>query len=358
MYNINMIADKLKDAILSNIGTLKPAPKNWQKRCCMLCTTRGHSVDKRFRFGIQFTADKILINCFNFGFSASYNEGESLSNNIKLFLKFIHVNDRFVKEIEFEIFKNKNSLSEVRDGVISKTIEYKNYEKIWHLIELPKDTLPITTWLEYNLDDHNFLNVVEYAISRKIYDLDRYYWCPSELHNLNQRLIIPYYYKHKMVGFTSRISYDIEDKSIPKYYQQCPSDFVFNLDNQQSWDRKYVILCEGVLDAVVTDGISSLGELSQDKIDIINRLQKTVIVCPDRDKKGGDLVDAAIRNNWAVSFPNWEKKIKDAAQAAVKYGRVLTLHSIISSALTDKMTIQLRWNLEQSGRNQPSIYLK
>jgi hypothetical protein len=109
-------------------------------------------------------------------------------------------------------------------------------------------------------------------------------------------------------------------------------------------------LTEGVLDAWTVDGISILGEIGQAKIDIVNRLQKEIIVCPDRDLKGWDLVEAAIDNNWKVSFPKWNKDIKDAAAASEKYGKLLTTHSIISSAIQGKDKIKLKWEIEFNGR--------
>lgn len=113
-----------------------------------------------------------------------------------------------------------------------------------------------------------------------------------------------------------------------------------------------MILTEGVLDAWVVDGISILGEITRSKIDIINSLQKQIIVCPDRDKKGYDLVKTAIDNKWAVSFPKWDIYIKDAAKAAEKYGRLLTTHSIIASAIHGKDKIRLTWDIQQNERRK------
>jgi hypothetical protein len=356
-----MIIEILKDAILANIGVLKQAPKGWFKRNCPLCHTQGHGRDTRNRFGIQFNPSSIAINCFNCGFSASYTEGKELSNSFKFFLKQINIDEKFIKEVEFEIFKKTRDILEVREGdkerEVDKESRLKSLFQKWKPIDLPDDALPITKWLEYGLDDPNFLQVVEYAVNRKILDLDNFYWSPEESDILiNKRLIIPYYFRGKIVGFTSRLCYNAEDKKIPKYYQQCPTDFVYNLDNQNAWSRKYVIVTEGVLDAYCADGVSTLGEIGQSKIDIINRLQKQVIVCPDRDKKGKDLVDVAIDNNWAVSFPKWDTNIKDAAQASEKYGRLLTTYSIISSAVTGKDKITLKWKIEQNDRERKRNY--
>lgn len=350
------ILDLLKDSILQNIGPLKQAPKGWHKRHCMLCHTRGHGKDTRNRFGIQFNANSIAVHCFNCGFSAAYTEEKSLSNSFKFFLRQINVSQRFIDEIDFEIFKNTNKIDSIREGdeTTSKDKETKirSYFDKWHPMELPKDSLPITTWLEYGLDDPDFLQVAQYAISRRIFELDKFYWSPEKFLNVNNRLIIPYYHKNKIVGFTARLCYETDGKKIPKYYQQCPEDFVYNLDIQQNWNRKFVILNEGVLDGFVTNGISSLGEIGQAKIDIINRLQKKIIVCPDRDNKGTELIDAAIENNWAVSFPRWEYDVKDSAQAAEKYGRLLTIHSILSTAIEGKEDIKVRADVEKYERRK------
>lgn len=351
-----MILDILKTAILENIGPLKDAPKGWKKSCCRLCHTQGHGKDTRNRFGIQFNPGSIALNCFNCGFSAGYSEGKELSKTFKFFLGQINISDKFVEQVEFEIFKQRNQIHVLRDGDETKVEDpeskFRNLFQRWHTVELPDDTLSIRQWLEAGLDDPEFLNVVEYTLSRRLFDIDEFYWSPLTQNNLNQRLIIPYKYQGRTVGFTARLYYDVPDKSIPKYFQHCPPDFVYNLDNQQAWARKYVIVTEGVLDAYVADGISILGEIGQSKVDIVNRLQKQVIVCPDRDKKGWDLVEVAIENNWAVSFPKWDISVKDAANASEIYGRLLTTQSIISSAVSGKDKIKLTWNIEQNARER------
>jgi len=297
----------------------------------------------------------ISCNCFNCGFSAYWEENKPVSKTFKFFLKAIGVNDQFIKELDFEIFKQTHNIKIVREGdeLLSpdqKNSHFLNAADLWKAVPLPDDSYPISFWLENDCNDINFLKVVDYAISRKLYDLDQFYWTPTEYYHLNNRLIIPYYHKGKIVGFTARYAEDINDNSTPKYYQQCPLDFVYNLDLQNDWKNKFVIVTEGVLDAWNVNGVAILGEINQPKIDIINRLQKIVIVCPDRDLKGGDLVEAALHNNWQVSYPNWSREIKDAAQASIKYGRLLTIHSILSSAIKNKEKIKLKLRIQNNER--------
>lgn len=354
-----MIIDLLKEAILSNIGHLKSAPKGWNKRNCPLCHTQGHGKDTRNRFGIQFNPTSIIANCFNCKFSTGYTEGKELSSSFGFLLTHLNIDKNFIDTIKFEIYKSRNQIKVVRDGDEIKPITDIKIQSLfekWNPINLPENSLPISTWLENGLDDHDFLNVANYAINRGLFDLDQFYWSPEKSENMNKRLIIPYYYRNKIVGYTARLNYDTNDKSIPKYMQKCPNGFVYNLDNHVDWSRKYVLVNEGVLDAWITDGISTLGEINQDQIDIINRLQKEVIVIPDGDRSGHGLVKAAIDNNWAVSFPKWKKLFKDANQASQKYGKLLTTHSIISSAINGKDKIQIAWQLDQNERDKIKKY--
>src|ERR1035437_10274576 len=245
-----IIIDVLRDAILANIGPLKSAPKGWQKSCCKLCHTQGHGRDTRNRFGIQFNPQSMAMNCFNCGFSSGYTEGKELSKSFKFFLSQLQIDQKFIDQIEFEIFKQKNQIQSIREGdenkIEDKEAKFRNLFSKWHAMELPDDSFTIKEWLENGLDDPEFLKVVNYALDRKLFNLDEFYWSPMTSHNLNQRLIIPYHYKDKIVGFTARLCYDVPDKSIPKYFQQCPPDFVYNLNPQQGWSRKYAIVTEGV----------------------------------------------------------------------------------------------------------------
>lgn len=354
-----MIIDVLKDAILSNIGPLKSAPQGWYKRHCMLCHTQGHGKDTRNRFGIQFNPQSIAMNCFNCKFHAGYTEGKELSKSFIFFLNQLNVDKLFIDKIKFEIHKQKHQIRAMRDGdteVENNEAKMRSLFERWKTDELPPDAMPISTWLAHGLDDHNFLDVANYALERNLTDLDEFYWSPDTKFNMNQRVIIPYRYKGKIVGYTARICYDPDDKEIPKYQQKCPLDFVYNLDHYADWSRKYAIVTEGVLDAWTVDGIGTLGEISQGQIDIINRLQKQIIVCPDGDKSGKGHVDAAIANGWAVSFPKWRMKFKDATAASRQYGRLLTTHSIISSAVTGELKIQVAWAMDQNDRNKMRKY--
>ena len=75
---------------------------------------------------------------------------------------------------------------------------------------------------------------------------------------------------------------------------------------------------------------------------LIDKLNKRVILCPDRDDAGKDLIEKAVELGWEVSFPPWHSDCKDAADAVQKYGRLLTLKSIVDNATNNKLKIEVK----------------
>ena len=75
---------------------------------------------------------------------------------------------------------------------------------------------------------------------------------------------------------------------------------------------------------------------------LVNSLNKQVIVLPDRDKAGIKLVEESIELGWSVSMPEWEDDVRDVNDAIQKYGRMFTLHTIVSYAEENELKIKLR----------------
>ena len=342
-----MIADTLRTTLNQYLGYTKTSPKGWHTRNCMLCHLAGESRDTRHRFGIKFASDGIGLHCFNCGFEARWCEGEEISHKFRIFLREIGVPNDIIQRLVFEAYKEKHSLGNPTEiAIVGKA------QKAWKEISLPDNTMRMTEWLECGCDDSNLIRAADYAIGRKFHNLDELYWTPNTSMALHRRIILPFTYENKIVGYTARWIGQPPNKKVPKYINNIPKDYVYNLDNQTN-DRRYVILIEGVFDARAVDGISTTNnEISKEQIEIINSLDREVIVCPDRDKAGYKFVKTAIQQNWAVSFPRWDDGIKDASQASEKYGRILTTQSIIESAETNKMKIELKWKMEGYSKHE------
>ena len=117
---------------------------------------------------------------------------------------------------------------------------------------------------------------------------------------------------------------------------------MFNIDRFVNSERDFVIVTEGVFDAILIDGVSVLGNgVTPEQAHLIDKLNKRVILCPDRDEAGKDLIDKAIELGWEVSFPleRWYQRCPDAVE---HYGRLLTVNSIIKYATDNKIKIQVQ----------------
>ena len=169
-----------------------------------------------------------------------------------------------------------------------------------------------------NLDDYNF------------------YW--TDANGLGNRLIIPYYYKGNIVGYTARSC----NQAKPKYIASQQPGYVFNLDAQND-HRKFVIVCEGQIDAISIDGVSVNGsEINQAQHLLINQLQREVIVVPDRDQASKKLISSALSYNYSLSFPSWDDDVKDINDARKKYGKLQTLTMILDAVCTSEVKIKLK----------------
>ena len=331
-----MLHDLIKEQIITHLSGLKRTPNGWYSHNCLLCAHRGHGNDRKKRLGVLFSSNgEIGVSCFNCGFKSRYTPGTQMGRSFCWFLSKIGVPEYNVQKFKFESYREQQSADYNAESNIKLIRDVK---KSWVPIKLPSNSLSISEWQEYGCNDNDFLVARDYALRRNI-KLTDVYWTPTV--EYNHRIIIPFYYARRIVGYTARYIHTA-NKDIPRYINTMPSQFIYNLDNQMTDERKYCIISEGILDAYVIDGISCNGNsISEEQINIIKLLNKEVIVCPDRDNAGQQLVNVAIKQGWKISIPPWGDKIKDVNDASLYYGRLLTVKSIIDYAETNELKIHI-----------------
>lgn len=310
-----------------------------------MCPSMGQTRDTRARFGIVFANDGSFgMNCFNCGFNARFNVGSTISAKLVSYLQTIGVPDQDIRELKFTAYREKMEVMSDREPELSVSVR-----RSWKKSSLPEESRPISEWLLDNCNDPNFISVCQYALERKIYDLHKVYWTPVKTHQMNKRIIIPFYNYNVIVGYSARFYNNTHGKAIPKYFMDSPENFVYNLDEQHE-GRQFCILCEGVLDAFQISGIACLGNKINDKqAEVINSLNKKIILCPDRDSSGSATIEAAINYGWLVSFPKWEEHVKDAAQAVNEYGKILTVKTILDGVEHNPLKIHVARKLDNYG---------
>jgi len=303
----------------------KTTPSGWTSFNAPCCIHNGETRDTKLRGGIIQEGDGISYHCFNCGYKASWQPGRNLSHKMRKFLQWIGTPDDVINKVALDVMRENEGV-EAR-GVTTQLPTFNT-------VPLPEDAVKIADAVD---PGPHLLKVLEYMASRNLsLDDTDYYWTPSLAYR--DRLIVPFFYEGRIVGWTAR---KIKDGQ-PKYLSEQQPGFVFNLDEQR-YNKVFCIVCEGPIDALHIEGVALLGsEIKDQQAMLINKLNKDVIVCPDRDDAGKKLVEQAIDLGWGVSMPDWSQEINDIGDAVHRYGRLYTLHSIATHAETSPLKIRLK----------------
>ncbi len=329
--------------IQSTIMTSLPAgqkktPSGWIAFNAPCCVHNGETQDKKKRGGIMNSADgTVSYHCFNCGYKASYVIGRKLTQRMRSFMSYIGIADDTIKKLAIEAMRHEES------DVVREKKRFVSFNKK----TLPKNTHTLDVWLEKyvaqeltNTQYKKIDNLLNYLKSRGMdptwYD---FMYSEDSYFNFDQRLIIPFYWRGDVVGYTGRL-FEPSDKV--KYVTEVQPGYVFNMD-AQDWSRKFVLVTEGPFDAITTSGVSILGsEINDIQRELIEGLNRQIIVVPDRDRPGEKLINQAIEFGWGVAFPEWHDSVEDTADAVLKYGRLFTMKSILKSTETNKLKIDLK----------------
>ena len=304
----------------------KTTPSGWTSFNAPCCQHNGNTADTRGRGGLISEGDTVSYHCFNCGYKASWQPGRPVSNKLRKLLQWLNCTDDTITRLTFDVMRLNEGVE-----VAERKIEIPTFETV----PLPPDAVKIADITDFNKFS---IAVVEYMAARGLnLDDTDYYWSPSLAYR--DRLIIPFYYEKRIVGWTARTV--AADKK-PKYLTETQPGFVYGLD-EQGYKKVFAIVCEGQVDAIHVDGCALGGsEINDAQAMLINKLNKDVFVVPDRDHAGKKLVEQAIEHGWGVSMPEWSQEINDIGDAVDKYGRLYTLYSIANAAETSPLKIRLR----------------
>jgi len=334
MYNSMML-----NSILDTVTQLLPAKRKtnstsgWTSFNAVCCD------DQRGRGGIITNpGGSVSYHCFNCNFKANYTPGRHLNYRFRKLLTYLGADETTVKRLVIDAIR------------IKELVEPVQIEEVREEITFRKRPLPAEAQILQALETfHKLADTADtpahhapvlYMAQRAI-DLQKYecYYSSEQQYNLHKRVIIPFTWRNEIIGYTAR-AFDAQVK--PKYYSQYDANYVFNTDRQLP-NAKFVVVCEGPMDAMSIDGVAVLGnECSETQADIIDSLAREVIVVPDADRAGVQLVNSALEYGWNVSFPLWLGTFKDINEAVIKYGKLFVLKSILEGRETNRLRIELK----------------
>jgi len=312
--------------ILSIIpGKKKNTQSGWTSFNAICCGFKGHKPDQRMRGGVKFDGENWAYACFNCGFKTGFTLGKSIAPNTRKLLQFCGIEDAQITKWSLESLQHRDLLDYIRVKKQKSRIKFQDH------------TLPAGELIDVNNKKHDTFS--EYLLNRAI-DPDSYPFLitPHEKGRNGNRIIIPYTYKNKIVGHTSRFL----DNRIPKYINEQQPGYVFNIDSQKP-DWQVCIVTEGIFDALSIDGVAVMhNDINNDQAMLLGSLNKPIILVPDRDTTGLALCDKALELGYQISLPNWDTGVKDVNDAVVKYGKLPTLISILQAATGSKIKIELQ----------------
>lgn len=304
----------------------KTTPSGWISFNAPCCS------DTRNRGGMIFNAgDAVSYHCFNCQFKCSWQPGRTLSQKMRKFLRLLNMSDDVITKLSLEALKLHDE-----DVKSIKTIVPTFHERA-----LPMEARTLKDWENWAIlggeIPKGVIDAAYYLMDRGL-KFDEYPFYYSTKIGYNNRIIIPFFIDNKIVGWTARAMNDAK----PKFISEQQPGYIFNLDNQLN-DRKFVVVCEGPFDAISIDGCALLGsEIKEQQDWLLKRLDKEIVLVPDRDHEGPKTVEQAIEFGWSVSMPDWPEGVKDVNDAIVKLGKLVTLWLITQAKESNALKIRLR----------------
>jgi hypothetical protein len=314
----------------------RTTPSGWISANAVCCHHRGHRPDQKGRGGVIADGSSVSYSCFNCGHTAHWQSGRPLSYKMRKLLLWMGLDDGTVRRLALAAL---GTVPVADSPTVEPTAQPQFLER-----ELPQGSRSLYEWAQHwtqtqQTPPDQFLDAVSYVADRGI-DLDRYgfAWCESSDKLYNRRVIVPYTHQQQLVGHTARAIYSHIQ---PRYLTDSQPGYVFNVDRQlDNW--AVVVVTEGPFDAMSIDGVAVMhNELNELQVNTIEQLKRPVIVVPDWDRAGRQLVDQALEYQWNVSFPLWRSRYKDINSAVCDLGKLFVLKTILDSAEHSNLKIQL-----------------
>ncbi|MCB1711392.1 MAG: hypothetical protein KDH96_02570 [Candidatus Riesia sp.] len=294
----------------------------WLNVKCPVCN------DYKIRAGFTFTnnGECCTYHCFNHSScGGAYSPHETagfMSHNFKRVMSCFGISEIDIKQLIFDnhlLYGDKQHKNEINNNPIrpSKLI-FPNYFN-----ELTKDT------------KSEFGQECLFYLKQRFIDIDTYkFYFTEQTKNdaWNYRLIIPTFYKQDLVHYQGRDILDIHEKRYLKI--SAPIDNVlYNMNELFRSTKEALLLVEGVFDGLcLTNNFVAItsSNITSGQLKWLKTTSRRVIVVPDIDTSGLELIQQSINNGLEVSFPKLPLNT-DINENVRKFGQLFVLKEIFSN---------------------------
>lgn len=330
----------LQDVILQHVPHKhKVTNQGWIWFNAPCCAHRGHKADTRMRGNLKLAGDHTAgYHCFNCGCKWRFT-GDHVSDQLQEWLTWLGVDSEQISQIKLDLLKHNMS-----GPTPDETSHIRLPRARITPVLLPEQAVSMHMLREAGFTSNQFDQACAYVTHRGRYVSEHFdfYWSDHERHDLQHRVILPFWDGDHIVGWSARWC-GTPPTGKPKYWNsQIPTGYLFN-QNVLHKQRKFQLVCEGPFDALACDGVAVMGShMSEYQIHTLMQHDVQPIILPDRTARNQDLIDQALTFGWAVSFPDWEADVKDAADACKKYGVIYTITSALAARSTNPIEIGIK----------------
>ena len=246
----------LQNEIKQKLHPFTSSSSGWININCKICVHEGEPTpDKRKRGAFLFGRNgEVIYKCFRCHFSTGTgpSNGFRIGRKMEKLLTALGFNISDIGKIRFHYLPVANQTSYKK--------EVRTTEQDLTEVKLPTGAESFKHLIINDENDTNFLDAVAYIYDRyPLFDPDDFFWTPNKdvkNRRMNRRVIVPFRSSNgkTIVGWTARSI----DNNETKYISNQPKDFIFNSDAMYNNNRKYIIVVEGVFDAIHIDGIAVL----------------------------------------------------------------------------------------------------
>jgi hypothetical protein len=306
----------------------KQTPSGWISFNAVCCQHNGNTQDRRQRGGLKTSDEGWSYHCFNCGYTASFILGRTVSLKARRLLGWMGVPDNEIEHLNLESLKHRNI-----HGILQDRQRVANA-----LTSIDFEERDLPPFAELLLPEH--AQHWEYVRNRLVpEDFPMMVQIENDgVHWTRPHVVVPFTYDNKIVGWTCRFM----DNRQPKYISDSQPGYVFGIDLQLN-DWQHVIVTEGIFDALSINGVAVMhNTISDAQARLIRSLDRQIIVVPDMDQAGLELIDRAVELGWSVSMPDWPADVKDVNDAVIRFGRLATLITILQSRESSKIKIELK----------------
>jgi hypothetical protein len=301
------------------------SPTGFETVKCAVCN------DYKIRGGFKFDGDTVFYSCFNCSCKAGYDPEKSrhsITAKMKdVLLSFGIPEAEITRTIAFNFFKERKEVA-VKESSVPKSTELPTKES-----PLPKGSVLVTSgsspWCE----------VAEQYLKVRAFKATDFSWYVTDETSYAGRLLIPYFFKDKIIYWQGR---SLDDETIqPRYKNPMveKSNIFFNMDEIYRYTNEPLFVTEGPIDAISIgkNAIALLGStLTEFKRNELRKAatRRRVIFVIDKNLNGYKLGNNVLRDGeeleWHVTvFPD---NIEDANDALQKLGRLFIATHLSSTA--------------------------